>query len=96
MPHPAICELVHPARPNHRRRCERKPAMLDVIDRHLALPPAEMLLFRPGRRGDALRSLDELSDPRIREWLQSAMRDHGSQTWGNVEKRIPELGDLYV
>jgi hypothetical protein len=75
---------------------EDKSAMLAVIDRYMALPPEERLLFRLGRRGGALRSLDEFNDPRIRERLQSAMKDLVSETAGDVEKLITELADRYI
>jgi hypothetical protein len=39
-----------------------KEAMLAVIDRYLRLPPEDKLLFRLGRRGGALRSLDEFNE----------------------------------
>jgi hypothetical protein len=45
---------------------EDKTALLAVIDRYLALPAEEKLLFRLGRRGGALRSLDDLADPLMR------------------------------
>jgi histone acetyltransferase (RNA polymerase elongator complex component) len=73
-----------------------KEVMLAVIDRYLALPPEEKLLFRLGRRGGALRSLDELNDPHIRQRLQLAMKDLASETGGDVEKLITELADQYI
>ena len=54
---------------------EEKQAMLAVIDRYPALPPGEKLLFRLGRRGDTLPSLDDLTDPVMRQRLQFAMKD---------------------
>lgn len=75
---------------------EDKEAMLAVIDRYLALSPEERLLFRLGRRGGALRSLDELIDPMTRQRLRSAMHDLISKTGGDVEKLITELGDQYI
>lgn len=75
---------------------EDKEAMLAVIDRYLALPPEERLLFRLGRRGGALRSLDDLNDPMMRQRLQTAMQDLASETGGDVEKIITELGDQYI
>lgn len=75
---------------------EDKDAMLAVIDRYLALPPGEKLLFRLGRRGGALRSLDELSDPHVHRRLEAAMHDLGLQTGGDMEKVITELGDRYI
>jgi histone acetyltransferase (RNA polymerase elongator complex component) len=75
---------------------EDKGAMLAVIDRYLALPPEEKLLFRLGRRGGALRSLDELNDPVMRQRLQLAMKDMASETGGDLEKVITELADQYI
>lgn len=75
---------------------EDKEAMLAVIDRYLALPLKEKLLFRLGRRGGALRSLDDLNDPLMRQRLEFAMRDLVSQTGGDLEKLITELGDQYI
>jgi len=75
---------------------EDKEAMLAVIDRYLALPPEERLLFRLGRRGGALRSLDELEDPATRERLQSAKCELESETGGDLEQLITDLGDQYI
>lgn len=75
---------------------EDKDAMLAVIDRYLALSEEEKLLFRLGRRGGALRSLEELNDRSMRQRLQIAMRDLTSQTGSDVEKLITELGDQYI
>jgi hypothetical protein len=72
---------------------EDKNEMLAVIDRYLALPPEEKLLFRLGRRGGGLRSLDELNDPVMRHRLETAMRDLAG---GDVEKLITELADQYI
>lgn len=73
-----------------------KEAMLAVIDRYLALPPEERLLFRLGRRGGGMRSLDELNDPVTRQRLATAMRQLGAESGGNVEKVLTELGDQYI
>ena len=75
---------------------EDKEAMLAVIDRYLALPKEEKLLFRLGRRGGALRSLDELDDPVMRQRLQFAMKDLTAQTGGDLESLITELADQYI
>ena len=75
---------------------EDKEAMLAVIDRYLALPLKEKLLFRLGRRGGALRSLDDLNDPLMRQRLEFAMRELVSQTGDDLEKLITELGDQYI
>ena len=79
-----------------RKLPEDKQAILAVIDRNLALPPEEKLLFRLGRCGGALRSLGDLNDPVTRQRLQSAMSDLVSQADGDVEKLITELADQYI
>ncbi len=61
---------------------EDKEAMLATIDRYLALPDEERLLFRLGRRGGALRSLDDLNDPVMRQRLRLAMQELASETAG--------------
>jgi hypothetical protein len=73
-----------------------KPRMLAVMDRYLAMPPEERLLFRLGRRGGALRTLDDLNDPATRRRLQQAMQDLLAQTGGDLERLITELGNQYI
>ena len=75
---------------------EDKEAMLAVIDRYLGMPDGERLLFRLGRRGGALRSLDDLNDPVTRQRLESAMEEMASEAGGDVEKIITELADQYI
>jgi radical SAM superfamily enzyme YgiQ (UPF0313 family) len=75
---------------------EDRQAMIDVIDRYLAMPPEEKLLFRLGRRGGALRSLDDLCNPSMRRRLESALSDLAVRTGSDVERIITELGDQYI
>jgi histone acetyltransferase (RNA polymerase elongator complex component) len=75
---------------------EDRQRMLAVMDRYLALPAEERLLFRLGRRGGALRSLDELQDPVLRSRLQQAMRDLAAPAGGDLESVITELGNQYI
>ena len=75
---------------------EDKDELIAVIDRYLALPLEEKLLFRLGRRGGALRSLDDLNDLLMRQRLEFAMRDLASQAGGDLEKLITELRDQYI
>jgi len=75
---------------------EDKNSMLAAIDRYLALPAGDKLLFRIGRRSGALRSLDDLNDPIMRQRLQLAMKEVSSETGGDVEKLISELADQYI
>lgn len=75
---------------------EDRDAMIEVIGRYLALPSEERLLFRLGRRGAALRSVDELNDPGVRQRLQLAARELRAETGDDLEKLITELGDRYI
>jgi len=75
---------------------EDRSAMLAAMDRYLEMPDEERLLFRLGRRGGALRSLDDLNDPPLRQRLQLAMKELVSETSGDVEKLITELADRYI
>ncbi len=75
---------------------EDHESMLAVIDRYLALPAREKLLFRLGRRGGALRLLDELNDPMIKQRLEFALKEMTLETGGDVEKLITELADQYI
>jgi radical SAM superfamily enzyme YgiQ (UPF0313 family) len=73
-----------------------KQKMLAVIDRYLSLPEEERLLYRLGRRGGALQSLDDLNDPRTRSRLECARRDLAAENAGDMERIITELGDQYI
>jgi len=75
---------------------EDKDAMLAMIDRYLAMPENERLLFRLGRRGAGLRSLDEFSDPDTRQRLEAALKELSSETGGDVEKLLTEIADQYI
>ena len=59
-------------------------------------PPEEKLLFHLGRRGGALRSLDDLADPVMRQRLESAMEEMAAETGGDLEKIMTELADQYI
>jgi histone acetyltransferase (RNA polymerase elongator complex component) len=75
---------------------EAKEQMLATIDRYLGMPDEERLLFRLGRRGGALRLLNELNDPQVRQRLRLAVRDLPGQTGGSLEEIIKELADQYI
>ncbi len=58
--------------------------MLATIDRYLAMPEKERLLFRVGRRGGALKTLDEINDPAIRRRLETAVADLAPEAAGDL------------
>ena len=73
-----------------------KARMIAAVDRYLALPAQEKLLFRLARRGGAVRSLDDLNDPSLRARLERAMVQLRADAGGDLEKVITELGDQYI
>lgn len=70
--------------------------MLGVVDRYLAMPGSERLLYRLGRRGGALQSLDDLDDSRIRGRLEQARCDLTTETGKELEEIITKLGDQFI
>ncbi len=58
-----------------------KPRMLATIDRYLSMADEDRLLFQLGRRGGALRSLDDFADREVLAGLIAAKRQ--------IEKEVP-------
>ncbi len=75
---------------------EKRDEMLATLDRYLAMPENDRLLFRLGRRGGTLRRVAEINDPLIRERLERATRDLASESGADLEKLIKELADQYI
>jgi hypothetical protein len=73
-----------------------KDHMLAVVDRYLALPAEERLLYRLGRRGGAIQSLADLENPALRIRLEAARKQLESEAGGDLERVITELGDQYI
>lgn len=69
-----------------------KPAMLAIIDRYLALSPEEKILYRLGRRGGALNSLDGMLNPAVRSRLERARQQIRNESGVDIETVIDELG----
>jgi hypothetical protein len=73
-----------------------KAGVLAVIDRYLSMPEYDRLLYRLGRRGGALQSLNDFDDPHVRSRLERARRELAAEAGGDLEKIITELGDQYI
>lgn len=73
-----------------------KAGMLAVIDRYLSMSEIDRLLYRLGRRGGMLQSLDDLDNPHLRSRLERARRELVAEAGGDIEKVIVELGDRYI
>lgn len=73
-----------------------KGNMLSVIDHYLALDDHERLLFRLGRRGGALQSIEDLQQPSMRNRLETARVELERKTGRPIEELIDEMADQYI
>jgi radical SAM superfamily enzyme YgiQ (UPF0313 family) len=73
-----------------------KDRMLNVIDRYLALPFEEKMMFNLGRRMNLLKKLDDLSHPFRREIVTEAMKKISPDTPERLDKMIRELRGNYI
>jgi radical SAM superfamily enzyme YgiQ (UPF0313 family) len=75
---------------------EDKQRVLSIIDRYLNLPDEERLLFQLGRRGGAIRRLDELKEPSVRARLQEAKRQIEGEVAGGVPDYIQAMKRQFI
>lgn len=73
-----------------------KERILGIIDRYLNLPDEDRLLFQLGRRGGALRNLDDLSDPVLKARLQDAKRQIDKEVPGGVADYIHAMKRRFI
>ena len=73
-----------------------KGKMLEVIDNYLDLNDEDRLLFRLGRRGGALRTIEEVRHPVTRLRLKEALMELEEQAGCDIEQVIEELADQYI
>ena len=77
---------------------EDKEKMLKVVEAYQALPDAERLIFRVGRRGGAYESTEDLhADPATYGSVQSIVEQVRAESgFSGVEAMIREMVDRYV
>jgi radical SAM superfamily enzyme YgiQ (UPF0313 family) len=73
-----------------------KPRMLEVIDRYLSWPEEKRLLFQLGRRGGALRSLDDLDHPVILMRLKEAKQEIEKDVPGGVPEYLNTMKRQFI
>jgi len=73
-----------------------KEKMLAVIDDYLALDDHDRLLFRLGRRGGALQSVEDLKNAHMKKRLETARLELERQTGRSIEQLIDEMADQYI
>lgn len=74
---------------------EDRPAMLDVVDRFLALPPREQMLYQVGRRLGLFARLEDLAAPKRLRRAEEACRQFGI-TPANADAAIDELMKRFI
>jgi radical SAM superfamily enzyme YgiQ (UPF0313 family) len=77
---------------------EDRPKMLEVIRAYQALPDADRLIYRAGRRGGAFRStrdleLDSVTYRKIKRLIEDVQSKNGNN---GVERLITEMVDQYI
>jgi len=73
-----------------------KAAMLAVIDRYLGMDDDDRLLFQLGRRGGAIRDMDELKNTLTRTRLEAARTEIQAQLPGGIPQYIEEIKKRFV
>jgi radical SAM superfamily enzyme YgiQ (UPF0313 family) len=73
-----------------------KDRMLNVIDRYLALPFEEKMMFNLGRRMNLFRKLDDLDHPFRRGTVSEAMKKISPDTPERLDTMIRELRGKYI
>jgi hypothetical protein len=73
-----------------------KDRMLNVIDRYLALPFEEKMMFNLGRRMNLFRKLDDLNHPFRRKIVSESMKKISTDTPERLDKMIQEMRGDYI
>jgi radical SAM superfamily enzyme YgiQ (UPF0313 family) len=75
---------------------EEKARMLAVIDCYLRLSPEERANYRLGRRAGIYRSVDDLSNPELRDQVERALKRIVLEHPGGVDQVISELMESFI
>lgn len=75
---------------------QEKGKMLARIDRYLALSSEEKANFRLGRRAGVYRSVDDLSDPALKDRVENAIRRIDLERPGGLEKVLSDLMESFI
>lgn len=75
---------------------EDKEPMLSILDRFLALPPQEQILFIVGRRGQVFRCLYDLQDEELRARIERAIRRIEEERPGGLRETLQEWTERMI
>jgi hypothetical protein len=73
-----------------------KEKMMRRIDRYLALPKEEKDNFRLGRRGGVYQSVEDLSNPELRNQVNRSLQQIESERPGGLEKALSDLMESFI
>jgi len=73
-----------------------KQRMLAVIDGYLSMPEEDRLLFQLGRRGAAIRYLEDLKNPAVRMRLKEAKRQIEKDIPGGIPEYLKEIKRQFI
>jgi len=73
-----------------------KEKILSVIDRYLALPEKDQLIFRLGRRKGIYRSVDDFSDSRLYNSLRETVEEYELREPGQLDKALSLMMHSYI
>jgi len=73
-----------------------KDRMLAVIDRYLALPEQEQLIFRLGRRKGLYRSLDDMAERGLYESLKEKVEQYETRAPGQLDRDLSHIMHHYI
>jgi radical SAM superfamily enzyme len=75
---------------------EEKEKMLKLIDRYLVLPKEEKDNFRLGRRAGVYQSVEDVSNPELRNQVERALQQIESERPGGIEKVLSDLMESFI
>jgi radical SAM superfamily enzyme YgiQ (UPF0313 family) len=75
---------------------EEKEKMLKLIDRYLALPKEEKNNFRLGRRAGVYQSVEDVSNPELRNQVERALQQIESERPGGLEKALSDFMESFI
>jgi radical SAM superfamily enzyme len=75
---------------------EEKEKMLKFIDRYLALPKEEKNNFRLGRRAGVYQSVEDVSNPELRNQVERALQQIELERPGGLEKALSDFMESFI
>jgi len=75
---------------------EEKEKMLKFIDRYLVLPKEEKNNFRLGRRAGVYQSVEDVSNPELRNQVERALQQIESERPGGLEKALSDFMESFI